>query len=112
MYVKKSHGKIFGANLTAAEQKALNMEIQKSFAEYDRKNADEIDAILLWFLHEKFGFGYERLKKIHKNVNHEVQSLCDRYEMTDNGDELWLCTHKLKEIGIDISEWNSEVTDE
>lgn len=29
MQIKKAGGKIFGASLTAAEQKAMNMEIQR-----------------------------------------------------------------------------------
>ena len=41
MKVKKSGGKIFGADLTVAERKALNMEIKRQIAEYDRKNKKE-----------------------------------------------------------------------
>ena len=43
MQVKKSNGKIFGANLSAAERKALNMEISRQLAEYSQKY-DVIDA--------------------------------------------------------------------
>ena len=40
MNVLKTSGKIIGGKLTSAERTAMNMEIQKSFAEYDRKNAN------------------------------------------------------------------------
>lgn len=39
MQIKKAGGKIFGASLTAAEQKAMNMEIQRQLVEYDRKTS-------------------------------------------------------------------------
>lgn len=28
----------------------------------------------------------------------------DNYEM-DISDDVWLCTHKLKEIGVDVEDW-------
>lgn len=106
MIVKKSGGKIFGADLTAAEKKALDIEARKHFAEYDRKNSNEIDAVVLWVLMSEFGFGEKRLKKFHDSFIPAVNALCERYMMEDTGDRVWLCTHMLKERGIDIEEWN------
>lgn len=40
MVVKKAGGKIYGAVLTAAEKKAMNMEIERQLAEYTRKHRD------------------------------------------------------------------------
>lgn len=109
--IKRTNGKIYGYQMTAAEKKAANMEILRQLAEFNRKNADEIDALFLWVMHDQFGFGHERLKRIHENFRPALDALCDRYEMTDRGDELWLCTHKLKEIGVDIAEWNKSIPD-
>ena len=36
MQVKKAGGKVYGAVLTAAEKKAMDLEIQRELAEYDR----------------------------------------------------------------------------
>lgn len=108
MVVKKSGGKIFGAHLTAAEQKAMNLEIQRQCAEFDKKNAREIDAMVLWVLHEVFGFGPERLRRFYNSFNGQVEALAERYQMTDDGDRVWLCLHKLKEYGIDLEEWERE----
>ena len=44
MQVKKSNGTIFGAKLTTAERKALDMEIRRQFAEYTRKYELEIES--------------------------------------------------------------------
>ena len=104
MVIKKSGGKIFGASLTTAEQKAMDMEIRRQIAELDAKNDKEIDAIILWILHHKFGFGEIRLKRFHDNFIPEIKALIDRYEM-EECDDAWLCTRMLKEDGIDISKW-------
>lgn len=54
---KRANGHIFGVQFSAKEQKAIDAEILRQCAEYDKKNADEVDAVILWLLHEKFGFG-------------------------------------------------------
>ena len=107
MQVKKAGGKVFGANLTAAEKKALDIEMRRYFAEYDRKNIQEVDAIVLWVLHEKFGFGPARLRRFFDIFNSSVKELIDRYEM-EKTEDAWLCTYKLKEIGVDIEKWYKE----
>lgn len=108
MIVKKARGKVYGATLTAAERKAMNIEIQKQLAEYTRKHALEIDAMFLWYLHEEFGFGLKRLKKVFTGFDPKIEELCKRYEMTDEGDGVWLCTYKLKEMGVNLEEWDKE----
>lgn len=45
MVVKKAGGKIYGAVLTSAEKKAMNMEIERQLAEYTRKHEVELNAI-------------------------------------------------------------------
>ena len=47
MQVKKSNGTIFGATLTTAERKALDMEIRRQFTEYTRKYELEIESMFL-----------------------------------------------------------------
>lgn len=53
MKVKKAGKRVFGAVMSAAEKKAMNMEIQRQLAEYDRKHIREIDALVLWELREQ-----------------------------------------------------------
>lgn len=105
MQVKKSNGKIFGANLSAAEKKALDMEISRQLAEYSQKYEEEIEAMVLLMLRAEFGFGEERLKRAHKALSEGIDDLVKRYQMED-GDAAWLCTYKLKEQGFDISKWD------
>lgn len=111
MQIKKTNGKIFGAEFSAAEKKAMNMEIQRQLAEYDRKNANEIAAMVLWYLHIQCDFGHKRLEETYMSFIPGIRALCDRYEMTDNGDDIWLCTKMLKDYGVDIEEWLKQVKD-
>lgn len=107
MQIKKSGGKIFGASLTSAEKKAMDMEIQRQLAEYDRKHVLEIDALILWVLHEQLGWGEKRLRRFYDHFADEIDALILRYQM-DEDDKVWLCTHKLKEAGIDLEQWDRE----
>ena len=75
MQVKKAGGKVYGAILTAAEKKAMDLEIQRELAEYDRKHIAEIDATILWVLHEQFGFGAQRLQAVADDLLHIVHDL-------------------------------------
>lgn len=91
--------------LSAGERQAMDMEIKRQCAEYDKRNATEIDAMVLWILHEEFGFGPERLRRFHESFFVGMDALVKRYEMND---EAWLCTRKLKEYGVDVEEWAGE----
>ena len=114
MLVKQVGRIILGAELTPKESKALEIEVMKVMADLNRKNADEIDAILLWWLHEKLGFGYERLKQFHHDFAPQLKELCDRYEMHEEDERIWLCTKKLKDYDprIDIATWNKAILSE
>ena len=92
---------------TKQEQKALDREIKSQLAEYDRKNMYEVDAMVLWVLYEKFGFGKKRLKQFFDCFNTEIKALIDRYQLDDK-DDAWICTRKLKDAGIDIEQWERE----
>jgi hypothetical protein len=107
VFIKKAGGKIFGAALTSAERKALNIEVQKTVAEINEKNLVEMDAIILWVLHDQFGFGIKRLRQFFDVFEVAINDLNKRYEMDDD-DKIWMCTRMLKDIGIDIKVWHEE----
>lgn len=111
MHVKKIKGKVYGAQLTTAEKKAMDMEIQRELAEYDRKHALELDALILWVLHDQFGFGPKRLRQFYDSFTVSIDDLLKRYEM-DASDQVWLCTHMLKQYGIDLEMWHQERGDD
>ncbi len=98
---------MYGAVLTAAEKKAMDLEIQRELAEYDRKHIAEIDATILWVLHEQFGFGAQRLRTYYDAFHDRIKELVSRYEM-EAQDDIWLCTQMLKRIGVDVEAWHKE----
>lgn len=107
MRVKKSGKYIYGAGLSAAEKKAMDIEIRRQLSEYTKKHEQELAAVVLWELHAQLGFGNDRLKKFYDNFIPALDDLIKRYEM-ENGDEAWLCTQKLKDYGFDISKMEED----
>ena len=93
---------VYRPRLSTGERQAMDMEIKRQCAEYDKRNATEIDAMVLWILHQEFGFGPERLRRFHERFFAGMDALVKRYEMED---EAWLCTQKLREYGVDVEEW-------
>ena len=107
MIVKKSGGHIYGAELTAAEKKAMDMEIKRELAEFDKAHSLEIEAMVLLRLREVFDFTDEQLREFFDGLISDFNELRERYEL-DIDDGLWLCTKRLKDHGIDIEKWDRE----
>ena len=107
MHIKKSNGKVYGAEFTKAELKAIEMEARRALAEYERKNAIEIEAIVIRQLRRLTGWGETRLKRFYDGFDDELNKLIERYEMTEE-DSPWLCTMDLKREGFDIEQWHKE----
>lgn len=109
MFVLKTGGKVFGAKLTAAEQKALDIEIRKQLTQIEETFQQDQDAMLLWILHEEFGFGMKRLRRFYERMTLGTKELMKYYQF-DNSDMDWLYRHKCKEhLGIDVEEWDKEI---
>lgn len=106
MMLKKYKGKVFGADFTATEKKAIDMEVSRQFSAFLSENDVKISAMILWVLHEKFGFGKQRLKKFYDSFNPSLKELADRYQMSEE-DQCWLCMHQLKQYGVNIEDWAS-----
>lgn len=106
MRVKKAGGRIFGAELTTAEKKAMEIEINRQLVEADRRYTDDIDAVILYTLHEHLGFGAVRLRRFYEAFVLEHDKLVKHYEMPD--EYPWLCREMLKRIGVDIEKWNDQ----
>lgn len=48
---------------------------------------------------------------MYDNFSRGIEALIRRYEM-EQGDDVWLCTYKLKEIGCDLEKWEKERGDQ
>lgn len=73
MRVKQYKGKVFGADLTAKERLAMNIEINRQIVEADRKYTNDIDAMVLYTLHVhrsgSGGFGKRFSKSIKPSLS-------------------------------------------
>lgn len=90
-----------------AQEKAMKKEIRRQCAEYNRAHKNEIVALVLWEIHEQLGLGAVRLRRFFDNFDQTLDAMLDHYEMSDE-DTCWICTQKLKDIGIDIEAWQDE----
>ena len=108
MRVKKSGGKIYGVELTAAERKAFDMEARRILVEHSRKHELEIEAMVIRQLRKATGWGEVRLRRFFNSFDNEIFQLCERYEMEED-DAPWLCTRELLEEGFDIEKWHREL---
>lgn len=74
--------------------------------ELDEKFSAEICAMLLWALHEEFGFGADRLRRVWDCVAVHRAELLKHYDMQDNAEFILL--YKLRQIGVDVEKWTAE----
>ena len=107
MRARYQKSKPYRANFTASEREAMSKEIRRQIVEMDRKHSDDLDAMVLYTLHAKFGFGKKRLRQFYEAMLEEHDKLIKHYEMPD--EYPWLCKYKLKEIGVDIEQWNDTI---
>lgn len=108
MQIKQSGGKVFGAVLTAKERKAMEIEINRQILEADRQYQDDIDAAVLWVLHQHLGFGEKRLRSFYEafiKVHDELRAF---YECENDEEAMWIIHEKLKQIGVDVVAWNKQ----
>ena len=109
MIVKKHNGKVYGAEFSNAERKAMELEVGRMIAEANEKNAANFDALVLYVLMANYGWKKDRLKKFWLAFCKEHKALCDRYMMYGVGDNAWLAKQKLAEIGVDVAAWYKEM---
>ena len=107
MIVKKTGKRIFGAELNAQEKKALRIELDRQIAEFDRRNQINVEACILWALHELLGFGPKRLRRFYFGFVKYYSALLEYYDMDD--DNAFLALRALHAHGIDVEAWHREV---
>lgn len=81
----------------------VNAELAKAT---ERFFFDEV-TVILWVLHETFGFGRDRLKRFYDNYSRVNNQLKAHYELKDN-DLHFLTKELLAGIGVSIEEFDSE----
>jgi len=107
MFVKKYKGKVYGAEFTADEQKAIDIEVNRQIIEASDELISNLDAMVLYTLMVTQGWKKKRLRDFWESVRAEYKKLIEHYEAPDK--YVWLAKYKLKEEGVDVDAWNAEL---
>ena len=110
MRAKVHKGKVFGAQLTSAERKGMNIEITRQILKRDEQYWEDLDAMVLYALSVHTGWKKKKLRKFWDDFIRIHKELREFYEMNNDGDSEWLSHQKLKEIGVDVHQWRKEAT--
>lgn len=92
---------IIPRKMTNAEMKALQGEIRKQIAEGVGKLGGNIEAIVLWQLHEQKGYSVEELEEFLEGFRPALQALQAFYEIDGQEETELACVYNLKAIGFD-----------
>ena len=109
MRIKQFNGRIYGADLTPKERKALDIEINRQLIESHRKFTDDVDYMVLWCIRKCFKCGPKRLKRYYDFFIKANEDLIKHYEMADAG--VFIARKELNKIGCNVEQWNSERSD-
>jgi hypothetical protein len=91
--------------MTNRERKAFEREINRQTGENVRKLALNLQALVLWGLHQKYGMGKKKLLDFQKDFRPMIEELQKYYEADDADQTEFICMYKLKnEVGIDVEE--------
>lgn len=92
---------------TAKQKEVLRQECVKEFDKLLDMYNKQVALQVLHILRFDYGFGQQRLKQFSDRLAEMQSNTINRYEVTDS-DVPDICEIKLKESGIDISEFIKE----
>lgn len=87
---------------------AMVHEINQQILERDKEYQLDIDTMVLWSLNRFAGWGPKKLRDFYFFMMDEHLRMREFYEL----DDLYPERHKLKEKGVDLEAWYSELFDE
>lgn len=86
----------------------MNKEINAQILVKDRGYYLDMDAAVLWALHQEFAFGKKRLRRFFDAFAAAHKELRKFYELDDSDSGIWLCRKLLKDYGVDVDIWEKE----
>ena len=98
MIFKKFRSQIFGVELSAKEQQAVDAEINRQLLERHRKFSDDVDYTIMKILHDH--------RRFYEYFIEDNTALEKHYEMPDAG--MYLARKEMNALGVNIEKWNSE----
>ena len=93
--------------LSSSQKSMVKAEARRQFIAAQDDFGKDFDAVVLWVLHEKFGFGQKRLKMFYDCFNELYKELKTLYQL--GSDTPFVARKKLEQIGINLDKWQEEV---
>lgn len=91
--------------ITSKERRAMEDEINRQTARNVMNLSRNIQALVLWAIHEHLRFGKKRLLRFQNAFMPMIEELQKFYMAEDAADTEFYCMYKLKhEVGIDVNE--------
>lgn len=87
------------------ERQKMEQEIYKQCLEADKRLTKDMDTVVLWTLHNVYGWGPKRLRDFYLAMLKEHLRMREFYELED----LYPERMKLREIGVDLDAWYDEI---
>ena len=82
----------------------IKAEATKQVQEILLRRCIDLDTVVMWILHRKFGFGNERCKRFFDAYKPVTDSFSERY----GSDKYTILRNDLMRDGIDIERWERE----
>ena len=93
----------FGINsLPKRERDAVIEAARRVYMDEQEQQVRWMWAVVLWYMHEREGYGEVRLKRMLDGVYDEWQKAEERYELDETMRYGDLCEMRLADMGIDI----------
>ena len=97
----------FVPRLSNKERKEIEREVRFQTAQNVKNLSLNLQAIVLWNLHEQLGFGQKRLIEFQRSFLPLIKQLQDFYMAEDAEETEFVLLYKLKnEVGVDVSQLN------
>lgn len=106
MFFKKFRGQIFDVELNPKEREVLNQKVNEMLVKRHGEFADDVDYMILYILHNQFGFGLKRMRQFYEASIAENDKLIKHYEMSDAG--VYIARKEMNAVGVDFEKWNNE----
>lgn len=86
----------------------MKQELNQHILDLDKQFTLDIDTMVLWTLHSRYGWGKKRLKQFYVDMFDEHLAMRARYEVG----EMYPERQKLKEVGVDVEAWFNSLFDD
>lgn len=95
----------FVQRLSNKERKEIEREVRRQTAKNVKDLSLNLQAIVLWNIHEQLGFGQKRLIEFQRTFLPLIKQLQEFYMAEDAAETEFILLYKLKnEVGVDVME--------